>query len=95
MNYGQFIAGLCEAQGVEPDRRPSRVAQYMPDTRPYLSPLGTGEVSSRSQRREELKRHGCREVDPSELGSFSRRERERRDADFLPGEVKRSKPYAR
>lgn len=32
----------------------------------YKSPLGTGIVSSRSQRREELKRHNCREVDPSE-----------------------------
>lgn len=32
----------------------------------YRSPLGTGIVSGRAQRREELKRHNCREVDPSE-----------------------------
>jgi hypothetical protein len=36
------------------------------DIKPYLSPLGTGEITSRSHRREELKRHDCREVDPSE-----------------------------
>lgn len=36
------------------------------DIKPYLSPLGTGEVSGRRQRREELKRAGCREVDPDE-----------------------------
>lgn len=37
------------------------------DIKPYMSPLGTGEVSGRSQRREDLKRAGCREVDPSEF----------------------------
>ena len=36
------------------------------DIKPSLSPLGTGEITSRSHRREELKRHDCREVDPSE-----------------------------
>lgn len=33
----------------------------------YKSPLGTGVVEGRAARREELKRHGCREVDPSEF----------------------------
>lgn len=37
------------------------------DITPYMSPLGTGEISGRRQRREELKRSGCREVDPSEF----------------------------
>lgn len=36
------------------------------DIKPYRSPLGNWEVTSRSQRREELKRHNLREVDPSE-----------------------------
>lgn len=36
------------------------------DIKPYMSPLGTGEISGRTQRREDLKRAGCREVDPSE-----------------------------
>lgn len=40
--------------------------QIIGDIKPYMSPLGTGEVSSRHQRREELKRNNCREVDPSE-----------------------------
>ena len=40
--------------------------QVIPDIAPYVSPLGTGVVGGRNQRREELKRHGCREVDPGE-----------------------------
>lgn len=32
----------------------------------YMSPLGTGLIDGRSARREDLKRAGCREVDPSE-----------------------------
>lgn len=42
------------------------------DIKPYRSPLGTGEISSRSQRREDLKRNNCREVDPSERPDFGR-----------------------
>ena len=38
----------------------------------YASPLGTGLVTSRSQRKEELKRHGCREVEPSERSEIRR-----------------------
>lgn len=41
--------------------------QVLGDIPEYISPLGTGLVTSRSQRREEMKRHGCREVDPSEF----------------------------
>lgn len=37
------------------------------DIKPYMSPLGTGEITGRAQRREDLKRAGCREVDPSEF----------------------------
>lgn len=41
--------------------------QICSDIKPYISPLGTGEISGRRQRREDLKRAGCREVDPSEF----------------------------
>lgn len=44
----------------------SKVPYYWTDIPEYKSPLGTGWVTSRSQRREELKRSGCREVEPSE-----------------------------
>lgn len=32
----------------------------------YMSPLGTGLIDGRRARREDLKRHNCREVDPGE-----------------------------
>lgn len=41
--------------------------QIMRDIPEYRSPLGTGTISSRSHRREDLKRANCREVDPSEF----------------------------
>lgn len=42
----------------------------MRDIPEYRSPLGTGLITSRSHRREDLKRGGCREVDPSERHSW-------------------------
>lgn len=33
----------------------------------YRSPLGTGVIDGRAARREEMKRHDCRPVEPSEL----------------------------
>lgn len=33
----------------------------------YRSPLGTGTISSRQQRKDDLKRGNCREIDPSEF----------------------------
>lgn len=36
------------------------------DLAAYKSPLGTGWVDGRAARREEMKRHNCRPVDPSE-----------------------------
>lgn len=41
----------------------------------YKSPLGTGWVDGRAARREELKRHGCREVEPSEFKPVYHNER--------------------
>lgn len=45
------------------------------DITPYMSPLGTGEIGGRRQRREDLKRAGCREVDPSEFKPTFRNEK--------------------
>lgn len=39
----------------------------MRDIPEYKSPMGTGLITSRSQRREDLKRANAREVDPSEF----------------------------
>ncbi len=36
------------------------------DIEPYKSPLGNYMVDGNTARREDLKRNGCREVDPSE-----------------------------
>jgi hypothetical protein len=46
-------------------RAPS--VQIMRDTPGYKSPLGTGWIEGRAARREDLKRGGCREVDPGEF----------------------------
>ena len=61
-------SGVIEGQNRVHSESKRRVAttNYIPDVTPYLSPLGTGLVTSRSQRREEFKRHNCRETDPSE-----------------------------
>ncbi len=49
----------------------------------YKSPLSGKEITSRSERREEMKRHNVREVDPSEhrvtYESKARAEKARRD----------------
>ncbi len=50
----------------EPERSSLASPQVMRDIPEYRSPLGTGLITSRSHRREDLKRGGCREVDPSE-----------------------------
>jgi len=47
--------------------KPKRGLVVIPDLPGYKSPLGTGWIEGRYQRREDLKRHGCREVDPSEF----------------------------
>lgn len=54
-------------------RRPATVAPSIwSDLRPYKSPLGTGVVDGRTARREDLKRGGCREVDPGEFNAVYR-----------------------
>jgi hypothetical protein len=53
---------------VEKHKAPPRnAAPYvLSDLPAYKSPLGTGVIDGRAARREDLKRGGCREVDPSE-----------------------------
>lgn len=40
--------------------------QVASDIKEYMSPAGTGMITSRSHRREDLKRNNCRDLDPSE-----------------------------
>lgn len=51
-----------------PMQAPDRICRPMiiSDTPAYMSPLGTGEIDGRRARREDLARHNCREVDPTE-----------------------------
>lgn len=53
----------------ERDYRQPWGVMVMRDIPEYRSPLGTGLITSRSHRREDLKRGDCREVDPSEWKS--------------------------
>src|SRR4051794_23457434 len=60
---GEFV----ERKTGEPMQAPDRIASpfVMSDVH-YKSPLSLKEITSRSQRREEMKIHGVREVAPSE-----------------------------
>lgn len=60
---GQFVERKTGEPMVSPDRVASPM--LMRDVS-YVSPLSRKMVTSRSQRREEMKIHGVREVDPSE-----------------------------
>lgn len=53
----------------QPMQTPDRVCAPLiqSDIKPYDSPLGTGMIDGRRARREDLKRSGCREVDPTEF----------------------------
>lgn len=52
----------------QPLEAPDRISAplILSDMPAYESPLGTGMIEGRRARREDLKRGGCREVDPSE-----------------------------
>lgn len=53
---------------VKPAQRTRAAAPMIQSDLPaYKSPLGTGWVEGRAARREEMKRHNVREVDPSEF----------------------------
>ena len=51
---------------IAPPKRSVKSIHVMSDTPGYMSPLGTGFIDGRRARREDLKRGGCREVDPGE-----------------------------
>lgn len=60
---GQFV----ERKTGEPMAAPDRIASpFVLSDVAYKSPLSGQQITSRSQRREEMKIHGVREVDPSE-----------------------------
>lgn len=52
---------------VEAPRGKSVAPMVLRDIPEYKSPLGTGLITSRSHRREDLKRGNAREVDPGEF----------------------------
>lgn len=61
---GQYYA----SKAAERDRsRSSLAVPYIQGDIEYISPLTGKPVTSRSERREELKRNNCREADPSEF----------------------------
>jgi len=71
MNKRLYIMGVgWVAEHPAPRRAPG--PYIVPDIPAYRSPLGTGEISSRSTRREDLKRGNCREVDPGEFKPMDR-----------------------
>ena len=85
---GQFV----ERKTGEPMAAPDRIAtpMLMKDVH-YKSPLSGKEVTSRSQRREEMKVHNVRELDPSEYKPVyrSRKWAERMRGDHDPNAGKR------
>lgn len=60
---GRFVEKKTGAPMVTPDRVAS---PFVVSDVAYVSPLSRQPITSRSQRREEMKIHGVREVDPSE-----------------------------
>lgn len=73
MRRGKYIWYDHDWVPVEAFTRRAQVGPYIQSDLPaYKSPLGTGVVDGRAARREELKRHNCREVDPSEFNPVYR-----------------------
>jgi len=67
---------LRDGQLVPKDEAPPKGGvMIIRDLPAYKSPLGTGVIDGRAARREDLKRNGCREVDPSEWRPTYRNER--------------------
>ena len=58
-------AEIVEITGEEP--RAASGPYVQGDLPAYRTPLGTGWINGRTARREEMKRHNVREVDPSEF----------------------------
>jgi hypothetical protein len=94
----QFV----ERKTGEPMAAPDRIATpFVLSDVTYKSPLSGKEITSRSQRREEMKVHGVREVDPSEFKPVyrSRKYAERMKGEHDPAagrrEIKDEAPFKR
>lgn len=69
---GEFV----ERSTGEPMAAPDRIASpYVVSDVTYKSPLSGKEITSRSQRREEMKAHGVREMDPGEYKPVYRKKK--------------------
>lgn len=64
MNIGQFLASLDFES--KPKQAGPHIWRDPYQHRPYRSPLSGREVSSRAERREEMRVHNVREIEPSE-----------------------------
>lgn len=51
----------------EANRGKVSMPRILSDIPPYMSPMGSGLIEGRHARREDMKRHNVREVDPSEF----------------------------
>lgn len=63
---------LIEKDKAPPLRKETKI--YSP-TISYVSPITGKEITDRGERREDLKRSGCREVEPSEFKAEYKNER--------------------
>lgn len=61
---GQFVHPRTDEPMPMPERDEVCLPQLMRDIHEYMSPVGSGLITSRSQRREDLKRHDCVEAPP-------------------------------
>ena len=61
---GQFVHRSTGEPMHMPERNEVCLPQLMRDIPEYMSPVGSGLITSRSQRREDLKRHDCVEAPP-------------------------------
>lgn len=73
--YSSELGRLVEVTPFQEEQRAPAVFGDLPD---YASPIDGRLVSGRSQRREDLKRHGCR---PYEAGETQAAERRRAESD--------------
>lgn len=62
-----FHQGKLVEKSEEMTEKALKAPFVLSDLPGYISPVGSGYIEGRSQRREDLKRSGCREVDSSEF----------------------------
>ena len=76
----RYVIRAGELVLVASDFRPTprgndgRGVQIVPDIEPYTSPIDDAVVGGRRQKREDLKRHGCREYEPTERAYVAKRQ---------------------